>query len=78
MFLVLSFFVLVFPVFLEELVLMLFLDCLLLVCLVFDFISLLRDKYNCHDDVVIYTGYNKEEIHTYIELTERMRRNLEK
>ena len=35
---------------------------------VIDFISLLRIKYNCHDDVVIYTGYNKEEIDTYINM----------
>ncbi len=29
-------------------------------------IKLLRIKYNCHDDVVIYTGYNKEEINKNI------------
>jgi hypothetical protein len=31
------------------------------------FISTLRNKYNCHDDVVIYTGYNKSEINYEIE-----------
>lgn len=29
---------------------------------VFDFIALLRHNYCCDDDVVIYTGYNKDEI----------------
>lgn len=29
-------------------------------------IKVLRLNYNCHDDVVIYTGYNKEEINKYI------------
>ena len=29
-------------------------------------IKILRLNYNCHDDVVIYTGYNKEEIHKSI------------
>lgn len=29
-------------------------------------IRTLRIKYNCHDDVVIYTGYNKEEINKSI------------
>lgn len=29
-------------------------------------IRILRIKYNCHDDVVIYTGYNKEEINKSI------------
>ena len=28
------------------------------------FISLLRDKYHCDDDVVIYTGYTEDEITT--------------
>lgn len=32
------------------------------------FILYLRDQYHCNDDVVIYTGYNKEEIpQNYIE-----------
>ena len=29
---------------------------------VINFIYLLRHEYNCHDDVVIYTGYTKEEL----------------
>ena len=29
-------------------------------------IKILRLNYNCHDDVVIYTGYNKEEINKTI------------
>lgn len=29
-------------------------------------IKILRLNYNCHDDVVIYTGYNKEEINKNI------------
>lgn len=29
---------------------------------ILDFISLLRNKYNCLDDIVIYTGYYKEEV----------------
>ena len=28
----------------------------------FNLISTLRDKYNCKDDIVIYTGYTKEEL----------------
>lgn len=35
---------------------------------VLDFVTLLREKYNCNDDIVIYTGYNKEEITTYINM----------
>ena len=27
-----------------------------------NFIHLLRQEYNCHDDIVIYTGYTKEEL----------------
>ena len=34
---------------------------------VLEFISMLRDTYNCDDDVVIYTGYNKDEISEYIQ-----------
>ena len=33
---------------------------------VLEFISMLRDTYNCDDDVVIYTGYNKDEVTDYI------------
>ena len=33
---------------------------------VLEFISMLRDAYNCDDDVVIYTGYNKDEVADYI------------
>ncbi len=33
----------------------------------YEFILLLRDEYHCNDDVVIYTGYNKEEVLDYIE-----------
>ena len=33
---------------------------------VLEFISMLRDTYNCDDDVVIYTGYNKDEVADYI------------
>lgn len=29
---------------------------------VYEFLRYLRDQYHCNDDVVIYTGYNKEEI----------------
>ncbi|MGN1208386.1 MAG: 4Fe-4S cluster-binding domain-containing protein [Christensenellales bacterium] len=32
------------------------------------FIKLLRTKYNCHDDVVIYTGYREDEIEDKINL----------
>ena len=28
----------------------------------FDFIAILRGDYKCHDDIVIYTGYNPDEI----------------
>lgn len=28
----------------------------------FEFLSILRNKYNCYDDVVIYTGYTEEEV----------------
>lgn len=31
----------------------------------------LRDIYNCEDDVVIYTGYNKEEIERFVMLLEK-------
>lgn len=34
---------------------------------VLDFIKLLRNKYHCDDDIVIYTGYNEEEIAAKIE-----------
>lgn len=38
----------------------------------FEFIDMLRNKYKCSDDVVIYTGYNKEEISSIVErLTHR-------
>lgn len=33
----------------------------------YTFILYLRDQYHCNDDVVIYTGYNKEEIKEQIE-----------
>ena len=33
-----------------------------------EFIKLLRIKYNCNDDIVIYTGYNKDEITKYISI----------
>ena len=36
-----------------------------------DFISYLREKFNCFDDVVIYTGYNKDEILDKIEVLKR-------
>lgn len=32
----------------------------------YEFILLLRDEYYCNDDIIIYTGYNKEEISDYI------------
>lgn len=35
---------------------------------VVDFIDTLQRKYNCFDEVVIYTGYNKDEIEDYISL----------
>lgn len=34
----------------------------------YEFLVMLRDFYNCNDDVVIYTGYNKEEIIKKIEI----------
>ena len=33
-----------------------------------EFISLLRVKYDCEDDIVIYSGYNKDEINNYINI----------
>lgn len=33
-----------------------------------EFIDVLRNKYHCADDVVIYTGYDKDEISEQIEL----------
>lgn len=33
----------------------------------YTFILYLRDQYHCNDDVVIYTGYNKEEVKEQIE-----------
>ncbi len=33
-----------------------------------EFIDTLRNKYHCTDDVVIYTGYDKDEINEQIEL----------
>ena len=38
---------------------------------VVNFIHLLRHKYNCIDDIVIYTGYNKEEITEYISILKK-------
>jgi organic radical activating enzyme len=38
---------------------------------VYEFILLLRKTYNCDDEVVIYTGYNKEEIDDYISLLKK-------
>ena len=32
-----------------------------------EFIRVFREEYNCEDDVVIYTGYNKEELQKQIE-----------
>lgn len=32
------------------------------------FIDALRNKYNCNDDIVIYTGYEKEEISEMVDL----------
>ena len=34
---------------------------------ILNFIDLLRNKYNCQDDIVIYTGYYKEEVMDKIE-----------
>lgn len=34
---------------------------------VYDFLTYLRDEYHCNDDVVIYTGYNKDEIHSIVD-----------
>lgn len=34
----------------------------------YDFIELLRHEYNCNDDIVIYTGYNKDEITTQLDM----------
>ena len=28
-----------------------------------EFVKMLRDEYKCNDDVVIYTGYTKDEVH---------------
>lgn len=33
----------------------------------FEFIDVLRNQYKCDDDVVIYTGYNREEISGIVE-----------
>lgn len=33
----------------------------------FEFIDMLRNTYKCDDDVVIYTGYNREEISSIVE-----------
>lgn len=33
----------------------------------FEFIDMLRNTYKCDDDVVIYTGYNREEISGIVE-----------
>lgn len=33
---------------------------------VLSFINLFRNKYNCEDDIVIFTGYKKEEIVDYL------------
>lgn len=33
----------------------------------FEFIDMLRNSYKCDDDVVIYTGYNREEISSIVE-----------
>ena len=33
-----------------------------------DFIYILREECDCHDDIVIYTGYNKDEISNEIEI----------
>lgn len=38
---------------------------------VLQFIDLLRNNYKCDDDVVIYTGYNKDEISHYISLLKK-------
>ena len=38
---------------------------------VVEFVELLRHKYNCNDDIVIYTGYNKEEITEYISILKK-------
>ena len=35
---------------------------------VYSFIKKLRTRYHCNDDVVIYTGYNKDEVQDKIEL----------
>ena len=38
---------------------------------VISFINLFRNKYKCNDDIVIFTGYNKEEINEYIKDLQR-------
>lgn len=35
---------------------------------IFEFIRLLRDEFNCHDDIVIYTGYKEEEIEDKVKI----------
>lgn len=32
----------------------------------FNLVFFLRNKYHCYDDVVIYTGYNEDEIENYV------------
>lgn len=38
---------------------------------VIEFINVLREEYNNNDDVVIYTGYNKDEINNQIDLLKK-------
>lgn len=40
---------------------------------VVELITLLRYKYHCDDMVVIYTGYNKDEIKSYISILKRFK-----
>ena len=40
---------------------------------VVELITLLRIRYHCDDTVVIYTGYNKDEIRSYISIIKRFK-----
>ena len=40
---------------------------------VYDFVSKLRNDYHCDDTVIIYTGYNKDEIQTYVKKLQRFK-----
>jgi len=36
-----------------------------------EFISIIRNQYKCHDDIVIYTGYNEDEVEDKVNILKK-------